>query len=288
MGGDRLSGKKKYTNGEISKFFYPGTEPDGWVLGCTAEYREKASNGTKRAWKKESYRSKQGATRNSTEYSKKISQISSDSWKNSRQSHCKHISDALKSFYSTEDGKKIASERQKKIWATKAYRDKQIRLIRDSHRNLYKLHPEYLVKLSNSSKRNWQDNHDERLMMEHLSKSINNSWNSSEPEENFYSELLQKYKEDDIIRQYRDDRYPFRCDFYIKSEDRFIEIQGSWVHGDHPFDKNNPDDLERLSLMEEKAKNSAYYRNAIKTWIVIDPLKVKIASENGINISFIY
>lgn len=34
---DNLSGKKKYNNGVIAKYFYPGEQPDGWVLGSTME-----------------------------------------------------------------------------------------------------------------------------------------------------------------------------------------------------------------------------------------------------------
>ena len=59
MGKDNLSGKKKYTNGNISKFFYPGQEPNGWYLGCTDAYREKQSKATVENWKKDAYRDKQ-------------------------------------------------------------------------------------------------------------------------------------------------------------------------------------------------------------------------------------
>ena len=53
----------------------------------------------------------------------------------------------------------------------------------------------------------------------------NNSFNKSKEEEKYYSYLLHLYSPEDIVRQYYDkDRYPFHCDFYIKSEDLFIEL----------------------------------------------------------------
>ena len=55
-------------------------------------------------------------------------------------------------------------------------------------------------------------------------KMINHTWSSSEPEEEFYQYLLTKYNKTDIKRQYKDTRYPFMCDFYIKSLDLFIEL----------------------------------------------------------------
>lgn len=59
---------------------------------------------------------------------------------------------------------------------------------------------------------------------EYITKKQNNSFNKSKPEEYFYNYLLHKYSKEDIVRQYRDERYPFACDFYIKSQDLFIEL----------------------------------------------------------------
>ena len=53
--------------------------------------------------------------------------------------------------------------------------------------------------------------------------------------------LISVCGEDDIIRQYNSERYPFSCDFYIKSLDVFIEYQGFWSHNVHPY---NPDSEE--------------------------------------------
>ena len=78
-------------------------------------------------------------------------------------------------------------------------------------------------------------------------------------------------------------RYPFQCDFYVKSQDMFIEVNGNWTHGDHPFDSNNEDDLKTLKEWEEKAKTSKYYQNAIYTWTDLDVRKQNFAKENNLN-----
>lgn len=53
----------------------------------------------------------------------------------------------------------------------------------------------------------------------------NNSFNNSKPEISLRKILVEIFNENDIITEYSDDpRYPFKCDFYIKSEDLFIEL----------------------------------------------------------------
>jgi len=41
----------------------------------------------------------------------------------------------------------------------------------------------------------------------------------------------------------KDLRYPFHVDFYLPDFDLFIEIQGNWTHGLHPYDGSNKDDV---------------------------------------------
>lgn len=116
----------------------------------------------------------------------------------------------------------------------------------------------------------------------------NHTFNTSQPEEKYYQQLVDKYGVEDVVRFYSDDRYPFICDFYIPSEDLFIEYNGTWTHGGHPFDENNLDDIFTLEQWQEKAKTSQYYQNAIYTWTVLDVRKQKIAKENHLNYMTIY
>lgn len=118
---------------------------------------------------------------------------------------------------------------------------------------------------------------------QHATKRRNGTFNTSSQEERYYTKLCEKYGSVDVIRQYKDKRYPFMCDFYIKSLDLFIELNISWTHGGHPFDSENPEDKEILLRWQEKAKTSKYYKNAITTWTVRDVAKIATAKANKLN-----
>ncbi len=112
-------------------------------------------------------------------------------------------------------------------------------------------------------------------------KRENNTFNKSSDEEIIYQNLINIYGTDDIIRQYRSEKYPFNCDFYIKSLDLYIEYNGTWTHGGHPYDETNKDDL--TILQNWKNKKTKYYDNAINIWTVRDVNKRKTALENNLN-----
>ena len=121
-----------------------------------------------------------------------------------------------------------------------------------------------------------------------LTKSKNHTFNSSKTELEILTLLKTKFQ--DVKAQYKDSRYPFACDFYIPSLDLFLEFQGTWTHGGHPFDETNPKDLELLELWKKKSeelnfkgKKKAFYKNAIYSWTILDPKKRKIAKENNLN-----
>lgn len=111
-------------------------------------------------------------------------------------------------------------------------------------------------------------------------KRKNKTFTSSKIEEKCYKWLCDEYGESNIIRQYVDDRYKnpnnnhlYHCDFYIKSFDIFIEIQASWVHGFHPYDEKNPDDVLRMNELNIKSKYKNSYKIALDTWTITDILK---------------
>ena len=128
----------------------------------------------------------------------------------------------------------------------------------------------------------------ESIMKGNQTKRANNSFNTSRAEENLYQQLCNQYSPQDIERNYIDDRYPFKCDFYIKSIDLFIELNRHWTHGGHPFDSSNPSDCETLRRWQEKAKNSKFYEHAIYVWTVLDVRKIEIAKKNHLNYQLIY
>ncbi len=108
-------------------------------------------------------------------------------------------------------------------------------------------------------------------------KSSNNTFNASKIEEEFASHLDQNH----IIykRQYKSDLYPFNCDFYLPDYELYIEIQGSWTHGHHPYNI----ELDKETLNTWILKQSKYYNNTIKVWTEKDPLKRETAKLNNLN-----
>ena len=103
----------------------------------------------------------------------------------------------------------------------------------------------------------------------------------SKKEDEIYNYLITIDK--DTKRQYYSELYPFHCDFYLPNFEVYIEYQGMWTHGLHPFDKDNKDDIEILNKWEIKAETSKFYRSAIKNWTITDPLKRKTAKDNKLN-----
>lgn len=125
----------------------------------------------------------------------------------------------------------------------------------------------------------------------------NNSYNKSDPEEIFYHKLLCFYSKDDIKRQYHSDEYPFNCDFYVISENTYIEINMSHYHHGHPFNCHDNNDIKELNNIKSKqclylnhnnkeTKNQYY---AIEdTWPVRDINKLNTAINNKLNYLMIY
>ena len=106
------------------------------------------------------------------------------------------------------------------------------------------------------------------------------SFNKSKFEEYVYERLISVYS--DVDRQHYDEElYPYNCDFYIKDIDTWIEIQGMWTHGKHPYDKDNENDNSLLEFW--KSKNNKFYDSAVKVWSISDVEKREIAKRNRLN-----
>lgn len=116
-----------------------------------------------------------------------------------------------------------------------------------------------------------------------------NGWfNESKVENKLYNDLCNEFGSENVIRQYVDERYPYRCDFYVKPEDLFIEVNAFWHHGPHPFDSNNEDDIALLNEWKSKSTENNQYSEAIKTWTIRDVEKIQIANKNNLNYKLIY
>lgn len=100
------------------------------------------------------------------------------------------------------------------------------------------------------------------------------------PKEQYIADELKK-KYPKLIQQYYSDLYPYECDIYIPEIDTYIEYNGFWSHGQHPFNENNINDINKANKW--KLINTKYYLNAYKTWVEKDPLKRQTAKDNNLN-----
>lgn len=87
----------------------------------------------------------------------------------------------------------------------------------------------------------------------------------------------------DFKYQYNTSEYPFNCDFYLPKYDLRIEIQGYFSHNTHPFNPNNYEDIKKVKEWNELAIYKPQYKNAIKIWTIVDPLKRETAKKNNLN-----
>ena len=104
---------------------------------------------------------------------------------------------------------------------------------------------------------------------------------SSKVEIDFYKYLINTFSFENVDPQHYDDQYPYSCDFFIPGLNLYIEIQGSWTHGKHPFNPDDKKDNEKLNYW--KSKDSEYYNNAIYTWTDLDVRKRVCVRDNHLN-----
>ena len=142
--------------------------------------------------------------------------------------------------------------------------DEEKQIIAQKHRDAYNIK-------SDEEKHNIQEK-------SNYTKRKNGTFNTSKAENKCYKQLLLKFKE--VKTQYKDERYPFNCDFYIPEKDLFIECNFHWTHGKHIFSGSGED---QAIIEHWKNKNTKYFDNAINTWSVRDVLKYKYAKANKLN-----
>ena len=106
----------------------------------------------------------------------------------------------------------------------------------------------------------------------------NGTFKTSKIEDKCYYILTQYFCT--VLRNYKSDIYPFRCDFYIPNIDCYIECNFHWTHGGHWFDENNQDDINKVKNWSNRSK---YFDNAINTWTIRDINKRNYAKSNKLN-----
>lgn len=110
-------------------------------------------------------------------------------------------------------------------------------------------------------------------------KRKNHTFNTSKPEENLYNLLKKIFN--DVIRQYKDkNNYPWNCDFFIPNINLFIEFQGYYTHGNHPYNKDSKEDN---LLVNEYRKRYGDKCQAITIWSISDVKKRDTAKKNHLH-----
>lgn len=189
------------------------------------------------------------------------------------------ISKTLRDFWENVDEEYIVEREKKKELSRQKWSDADRKL--------------YSQRMSESAKNNRKTISDaeykRRAKIANETRKLHGTTNTSISEDKSYKILIDVFGKDDVIRQYHDDkRYPFACDFYIKSLDLFIECNYSWTHGKHRFNPEDDEDIKTLCKWKEKASTSKYVSNAIHTWTVRDLNKYNTAKINKINYKIFY
>lgn len=252
--------RKKINNGSINKFVQEEELPvwlsQGWSLGWynQEELNKKNKMGVQKYWD----------NINMEEYKKVVSP---------------KISQSLHKYHQSLSEEEKQNKNQKRLNTRANWTDEE--------------KEKYHKKMSDAAK-----NHRKNAPQQYWDNSINHSretkhkhhtFNTSKPEEQMYEELCKKFGEENVKRNYdKDPRYPFSCDFYIVSEDKFIELNAMWTHGGCPFDSSDKECQNKLKIWKEKAEKSDFYKNAIYTWTDLDVRKQTIAKENNLNYEVIY
>ena len=204
------------------------------------------------------------------------------------------ISKASKERWNNPDYKERVSVSINKAYGDTNLREKLSKRIKEGQQknNAYD-------KISKASKEHWKDKNfrdkcskgikeayktKDLLNKITATKRKNNTFNTSKPEQ-LTKELLQQ-KFDKVLTQYKDERYPYLCDFYIPQLDLFIECNYHWTHGKEPYDENNVEHQNILKLW--KSKNIKFYNNAIHTWTELDPKKLEHLKKNKLNYKIFY
>ena len=170
-----------------------------------------------------------------------------------------------------------------KLERSKWSNEKELQRSKNVHNSWANKTPEELKIIQDKKLRSGKINSPEAIRKAHETRLRNGTSNISKSEIAFYNKLLLiGFSEDDIIHTYlNDSRYPFNCDFYIKSKDLFIEYQGHQTHYIEPFNKNNRKHIELANYYEDKGYD-------MSTWVKRDPYKLQIAIKNKINLLLVY
>lgn len=269
--------KHWYNNGIKQTKYFEGEQPEGYVLGILPSIKQRISE-TQQKFKW---------------YHNDIDEVLTDS--------CPKGYVPGRLYHPSEETKKAHSQRMKGSTAWNKGLDKSDeRVLRNSlgktNTTMIQLNGRFKLvhkeELQSYLDAGWKLGNPSKGSKVHNPESIRKGWetkkhnktcNTSKPEELFYKYLLTQYKEEDILRQYTEKRYPYHCDFYIKPLDLFIEINLFWTHGPKAFDSSDKDCIKLLEEWKERAKTSTFFEQAVECWTIRDVQKLQTAKDNNLN-----
>lgn len=224
-----------------------------------------------------------------------VSKNSKAMWKNMSQEQLQRIQNKMNISAKrikknmTEEEKSHRIQAFKNTWYSASDEEKQLRNKRNSDRKKdwwHNVSEEVLKHRSKQYKQTMSSKTEEQLKdiqnKIYETKKKNNTLNISKPEK-YYENILKEKYSDNLVCQYKSQKYPFACDFYIKHLDLYIDLNFHWTHGKHLFNINNVKDQEILMLWQQRSLKSKFYQNAIYTWTDLDVRKDKITTQNNIN-----
>ena len=226
---------------------------------------------------------------------RRISESSKKSWDKDdgsrRMKTAECLSNNLKALWSNEEFRehKIAliSKQSLKYWQNPEYRQRQ----KEAHKDLWKnkdFVQHHRLQTSIGTQKAYNERHDEIIEKIYQTKKANNSENKSDWELRELHALQTKFSE--VKSQYKCDRYPFKCDFYLPLLDLFIECNYFWTHQPKfgAFDETNEAHQKQLEILQERAVTSMHFQNAIDTWTKRDVEKLRTAQKHNLNYKVFY
>lgn len=132
----------------------------------------------------------------------------------------------------------------------------------------------------------------EALLKKTQTMKKNRTFHQSIPEKEIYKILVEKFGENDVYKEYQDPRYSssdgkmYKCDFYIKSKDLFIELNIFPTHNTHPYNKDDENDKKQLEAL--LLNPSIWNKTVVDVWTIRDPEKFHCAIKNNLNYMCFY
>ena len=278
---------KYYNNGIKTIKVFEGMEvPDGFIPGTTWKQKAWNSGLTKEDPRVKANMDKCHQTRKENNNYKAWNQGLTKETDERVRLNSEHTKQTIKEKYNVDNIKQlIVKDPEYKVWNKGLTKDTDQRVKQISDSLQGRMAWNKGLKIGN----HWTEESFFKRYLTQLNNGTLGKNKDTKAEKEYYNYLLTLYDESDIIRQYYDkERYPFKCDFYIKSKDLFIEVHGNWTHGGMPYIKGNEICENQLNEWIEKSKNSNYYKNAIYTWTDLDVRKLNTFKSNKLNYEIIY